>query len=79
MFLGMAAILKMVAILKLSKAIKIVNDNYPLQSGHKITTTDHVSLRLNKTESLRGGMWLNGHHFKMASFAIDFFLSKYSG
>jgi hypothetical protein len=49
MFLGtMAAILKMVAILKLSKATKVVKDNYPLQSGHKITTTDQVSLRLNK-------------------------------
>jgi hypothetical protein len=80
MFLGiMAAILKMVAILKLSKATKIVNDIYPLQSGHKITTTDQVSSRLNKNASLRGGMWLNGSHFKMASFAIDFFSSKYSG
>jgi hypothetical protein len=53
MFLGiMATILKMAAILKLSKATKIVNDNYPLQSGHKITTTDQVSLRLNKNASL---------------------------
>ena len=48
-FLGITvAILKMAAILKLSKATKIVNNNYPLQSGHKITTTDQVSLRSNK-------------------------------
>jgi hypothetical protein len=44
----MAAILKMAAMLKLLKATKIVIDNYPLQSGHKITTIDQVSLRLNK-------------------------------
>ena len=72
----MVAIFKMAAILKLSKATKIVNDNYPLQSGHKITTTDQVSLRLNKNASLRGGVLLNGRHFKMASFAIDFFSIK---
>jgi hypothetical protein len=73
------AIFKLAAILKLSKTTKNVNDNYPLQSGHKITTTGQVSTRLNKNASLRGGMWLNGRHFKMASFAIDFFSSKYSG
>jgi hypothetical protein len=44
----MAAILKIGAILKLLKATKIVIDNYPLRSGHKITTIDQVSLRLNK-------------------------------
>jgi hypothetical protein len=44
-FLGtMAAILKMAAILELLKAIKIVEDNYPLQSGHKFTTNNEVSL-----------------------------------
>jgi hypothetical protein len=44
-FLGtMAAILKMTAILKLSKATKIVEDNYPLQSGHKFITNNEVSL-----------------------------------
>jgi hypothetical protein len=49
MFWGIvAAILKMAAILKLSENTKIVNDNDPLQSGHKFTTTDQVSLRLNK-------------------------------
>jgi hypothetical protein len=44
-FLGtMAVILKMATILKLSKATKIVEDNYPLQSGHKYTTNNEVSL-----------------------------------
>jgi hypothetical protein len=44
-FWNNGAILKIAAILKLSKITKNVNDNYPLQSGHKITTTDQVSLR----------------------------------
>jgi hypothetical protein len=36
MFSGIvAAVLKMAAILNLSKATKIVNDNYPLQSGQR--------------------------------------------
>jgi hypothetical protein len=66
----------MAAILKFSNATKMVNDNYPLRSGHKITTIDQVSLRLNKNASLRGGVWLNGRHFKMASLRIDFFIIK---
>jgi hypothetical protein len=44
-FLGTtAAILKMAAILKLSMATKIVEDNYPLQSVYKFTTNNEVSL-----------------------------------
>jgi hypothetical protein len=43
--LKMATILKMAAILKLSKVTQIVEDNYPLQSGHKFTTNNEVSLR----------------------------------
>jgi hypothetical protein len=58
MFLGIvAAILKMAAIWKLSKNTKIVNDNYSLQSGHKFTTTDQVSSRLNtKCQFTRGSV-----------------------
>jgi hypothetical protein len=49
MFWGIvAAIFKMAAILKLSKANKIVNNNYSLQSGHKFTSIDQVSMGLNK-------------------------------
>jgi hypothetical protein len=42
----MVAILKMAAILKLSKATKIVKDNFSLQSGHKFTTNNEVSEQL---------------------------------
>jgi hypothetical protein len=43
-FRTMAAILKIAAIFKLSKATKIVEDNYPLQSGHRFTTNNEVFL-----------------------------------
>jgi hypothetical protein len=34
--------------LEISKATKIVEDSYPLQSGHIFTTTNQMSMILNK-------------------------------